>query len=799
MIKLGKLRVENFKSFEDSFTVDFNGNDLLILDGPNGFGKTTLFDAIELCFTRRIGRILSTDRKQKNSHLLKNKAEKETRIFLELIEENSTKVVVYVSIPPNTSKDDNRAVNCSVSQILLKEWPNDFTENVQFNVLDGHSLNEIVGNDALENTFDLFNYIQQEETCHFLKISESDRHKKINYLFGTTKQNDEKEQLQNIKNKLSRKLTQIDEKIGKQLTYKKAFELDFDKEFGQPTDRKDIVPTGLISKVITFEPKNSEQIGIYKNFLREVLWISNNIDEFHAIEFNNHINYLCENRIQGLRELQDLILVGHLSSFNKILKIEKHVSWLNKLVKQINEYETFNKIAPESPKNLTTDVLSQFKNYFPKLVSNYALKIEGYFKLQRELGSYQQILNKIYQSRESLQQQYQIHINNDANKTDISCPFCGDVKLTDNQLWIEYASQTKVFEGLKSDSLTKLEEISVYLVDEFISKCIDKSSSFINKYQQYVDLLAPLSSKLITEDRWEKMQKIKDWLIEHNVSFESLILADNAKINEDELRIKLSELQSNIRRNAKAVSTEKSVDELKKALQFYGLSVTDKLIKTFDDTTIISSEDIKQDLDYIALTELHSNSSKHQDIILNLSNLDKQKKVILNKELVVKSLFNKYKNQIKDYEKIVAKQVSIPFYIYSSKVLQTRPDGNGVFLQSAENNRENGYLRFVSNLNDDHDAWNTMSSGQLSGLVISFMLAMNKVYPTKLSTLLIDDPVQTMDEINLASFVQLLRNEFPSSQVVISTHERKSANYFAYKYQKNSKVELINMKSRRLN
>ena len=107
---------------------------------------------------------------------------------------------------------------------------------------------------------------------------------------------------------------------------------------------------------------------------------------------------------------------------------------------------------------------------------------------------------------------------------------------------------------------------------------------------------------------------------------------------------------------------------------------------------------------------------------------------------------------IKDYEKIVAKQVAIPFYIYSSKVLQTRPDGNGVFLQSAENNRENGYLRFVSNLNDDHDAWNTMSSGQLSGLVISFMLAMNKVYPTKLTTILIDDPVQTMDEINLASF-----------------------------------------------
>jgi len=795
MIKLGKLRVENFKSFENDFTVDFNGKDLLILDGPNGFGKTTLFDAIELCFTGKIGRILSTDRKQKNSHLLKNKADKETRIFLELIENNSTKVVVNVSIPPNTSKDDNKTINCSVNINILKEWPNDFSGNIQFNYMEGQALNEIVGNVSLENTFDLFNYIQQEETCHFLKISESDRHKKINYLFGTAKQNAEKEHLQNIKNKLSRKLTQINEDIKKLSTYKKAFELDFDKEFGQPSDRKDIAPTGLISKIITFEPKNSEQISVYKNFLNDVLWISNNIDEFHVIEFNNLLNYLCENRIQ---ELKDLILVGNKPSFNNILKIEKHVRWLHKLVKKINEYKAINKMAPESSKNLTTDVLSQFINYFPGLVSNYTLEIEDYFKFQKELGSYQQILNKISQSREALQQQYQIHIVNDANKTDVSCPFCGDVKLTDNQLWLEYASQTQVFEGLKSGSLTKLEEISIYLVDGFIAECLNKSSSFINKYQQYVGLLPPLSSKLITEDRWEKMQKIKRWLIEHNISFESSVLADDAKINEDELRIKLSELQSNIRRNSKAVNTDKSVDELKKALQFYGLYVSDNLIKTYNDSVTISDEEIKQDLDYILMTESHLNSSKLQEIKHKLSNLNEQREVVSDKESIVKSLFNKYKNQIKDYEKIVAKQISIPFYIYSSKVLQTRPDGNGVFLQSAENNRENGYLRFVSNINDDHDAWNTMSSGQLSGLVISFMLAMNKVYPTNLSTLLIDDPVQTMDEINLASFVQLLRNEFPSSQVVISTHERKSANYFAYKYQKNSKVELINMKNRRL-
>ncbi|MFK5985822.1 MAG: hypothetical protein QM479_10385 [Pseudomonadota bacterium] len=80
------------------------------------------------------------------------------------------------------------------------------------------------------------------------------------------------------------------------------------------------------------------------------------------------------------------------------------------------------------------------------------------------------------------------------------------------------------------------------------------------------------------------------------------------------------------------------------------------------------------------------------------------------------------------------------------------------------------------------------------------MLAMNKVYPTNLLTLLIDDPVQTMDEINMASFVQLLKYEFPEAQIILSTHERKVANYFAYRYLESGlELETINMKNIRLN
>lgn len=61
-----------------------------------------------------------------------------------------------------------------------------------------------------------------------------------------------------------------------------------------------------------------------------------------------------------------------------------------------------------------------------------------------------------------------------------------------------------------------------------------------------------------------------------------------------------------------------------------------------------------------------------------------------------------------------------------------------------------------------------MSSGQLSALIISFTLALHKKYSLN-KIILIDDPVQTMDEINIAGFIELLRNIIFSSCITIYT------------------------------
>ena len=55
-MKIKKILLYNFKNFRYETIIDFSNN-ITFLVGPNGFGKTTIFDAIELGLTGNISRI----------------------------------------------------------------------------------------------------------------------------------------------------------------------------------------------------------------------------------------------------------------------------------------------------------------------------------------------------------------------------------------------------------------------------------------------------------------------------------------------------------------------------------------------------------------------------------------------------------------------------------------------------------------------------------------------------------------------------------------------------------------------
>lgn len=138
-----------------------------------------------------------------------------------------------------------------------------------------------------------------------------------------------------------------------------------------------------------------------------------------------------------------------------------------------------------------------------------------------------------------------------------------------------------------------------------------------------------------------------------------------------------------------------------------------------------------------------------------------------------------YTDALKAYRETIISQIEIPFFLYTSRILQSYQGGQGILIQSNGKN-----IRFVSP-GGEHDVLYTMSSGQLSAILMAFSLAINKIYSTeRFQTLLIDDPIQCMDDINMISLIEVLHSDFSDMQIVLSTHEDQFANYIAYKYGK---------------
>jgi exonuclease SbcC len=180
--------------------------------------------------------------------------------------------------------------------------------------------------------------------------------------------------------------------------------------------------------------------------------------------------------------------------------------------------------------------------------------------------------------------------------------------------------------------------------------------------------------------------------------------------------------------------------------------------------------------------------------------LERNKQELLNKEgkfnnaktleANFKNLNNIYKKSLKEYQKKVIKDIEIIFHIYSGRIMQDFQGGLGLFIYSDKDG-----IRFQTNPSKTFDAVFSMSSGQLSALIISFTLALHKKYSQN-KIILIDDPVQTMDEINIAGFIELLRNEFYSNQLVISTHEDMASAYMRYKFKNYGLTQKrVNLKS----
>lgn len=150
-----------------------------------------------------------------------------------------------------------------------------------------------------------------------------------------------------------------------------------------------------------------------------------------------------------------------------------------------------------------------------------------------------------------------------------------------------------------------------------------------------------------------------------------------------------------------------------------------------------------------------------------------------------RNISDKLGHAILNYQKSIVNRIKVPFYIYSGKILQSYQQGSGIFI-STEGTGKGTRIGFRTGVQSDHDIVYHLSAGQLSAVALALILALNKVYGTNknFKFLSIDDPVQTMDDLNMHTFVELMRNDFSDYQVLLSTHDDYVASYMKYKFDK---------------
>jgi DNA repair exonuclease SbcCD ATPase subunit len=85
-----------------------------------------------------------------------------------------------------------------------------------------------------------------------------------------------------------------------------------------------------------------------------------------------------------------------------------------------------------------------------------------------------------------------------------------------------------------------------------------------------------------------------------------------------------------------------------------------------------------------------------------------------------------------------------------------------------------GHIRpwvYDDDLTVDGNAAHVMSSAQLNALAVCLFLALNLSSPALLESVMLDDPVQNMDDVNVLSLVDVLRALRTQRQVIITTHD----------------------------
>lgn len=757
--KITSLYVSNFKCFEEQ-TFDFQNKDLIVLDGPNGYGKTTLFDTIELIIKGKIRRIDENDNINStyayNESSLHLDDSKEIVLELKLSSQTDSLIIkrTFESANNRRPKEKNPKNIFEFSSLVVSQNGNDF-EQVSSEKLEL----EILNYKKAPGLFNVLNYVEQDENTYFLKKSPKKKYRGLVSILGIEEEQKKLLSLESFHLRLSKminskkdELEQI-KKSNKEILSKDINEVEYKKILSVSEINWDNENLLINSESIrdSFLRELEKVINVKKNYthLDDIIYLTS-IKEYLTDKFLTNLKkyYWSFQNIEILKkENENRVLID-----NALKKLKPILS----LIEYYNILEL----------STATNELKTIKD--EKLIKNYLdfnSQVKTLANLKKTLSSQSQKLSDLNRKRESLIEHFKEH-----NQDGHNCPTCGyDWKTSENLLksFDETKMVSSQFLDLAVNNFNKEEEV---FKEKWLNDLKENTQNKVNELNQK-------KAKLIDETYFSDILQKEKILNSSFSKFFALLKKDN--------KARILDLI-----NKRNINPEKNiVDEIRDYLNntlptFEGLDDPEELYndfkKYFDnnleevkDLKLIDIDIKKKYIQYSFYNYLNNGLRKKQ------SRINKLKKLIEDTDTIIST----YRKSIEQYIQSIISTISIPFYIFSGKILQEHMFGSGLIF-NADLKKSEPQLK-ITPLGKSQEASYTLSSGQLSATVMALTLVLNKVYnSSKLGLILIDDPLQTLDEINTHSLIEVLKYNFSDQQLILSTHEDRYSKFIRYKYDK---------------
>lgn len=753
--RIHKLKINGFKVFTE-FSENYS-SDLVIYDGPNGFGKTSLFDAKQLLFCSELPRISARHRalkggnkKYRRSIFQNHNCQDGISIIAELKKGCETLYVMRLAKQEDLDSSGNKPN--SFNEFKLYELSGfDGTASPKFIDDEEKFWSEKLGAKFLEN-FPVLNYLQQDSKSIVIPdgCNSDKRTDQISHLLNLDELDTKIDNIGKLKSESKEQGKYAGDEYAKQ-----KLRLE---ELQQTLTVGDVAPvayTKLTESKVT--PQWDIEVPFSVDNLKNLEQLLEQLDlltNVHASRQEIAKRVRNQLKIDFTKRAEFGLAVRLFHHFDKLPGLNKDKAELDRLEKICRALEVeVSKLTSSHCSLISSRLDEQESAKLNQLLEDKNKLHLGHSEVSKKQAEVMRLRSKL------------------AQKVDISeheCPLCG----------VDYQENELLLSAI--DAKTTLLEQKINKIGLQINQCYQSLEAVLKPLKaQYIPLLesnrrefnAILHSELARyEHQIQRLVSIGQKLAQQGIELPRVYATDPEDQSKQVSAVNTAILQS-LEPEDEMLSTNEfdffkaHFSDLSKLEQLTEAQIEQKknYIKQQHKLTINASIIARQkDVDF------YRKKSQHlEELCSQLEDIETQ----------LKHARTNYTNQ-------TLGQMESLFHIYSGRLLQNYQSGLGVFIDTPDGKkRKTATMNFTTVRDSEHDAALSMSSGQISALSLSLFLALNKKY-AKTAFVFIDDPTQCMDEINIASLSDLLRVELRDRQVVMSTHEQDISDYLCYRYGK---------------